>query len=76
MIGNYVEKLDDNHVMDKEIYESAKEELINYLMENKEITLGEYRDLINSNRKNCMILLENFDRKKITKREENKRVLF
>lgn len=76
MIGNSVEKLDDDNVMDKEIYESAKEELINYLMENKEITLGEYRDLINSNRKNCMIILENFDRKKVTKREDNKRVLF
>lgn len=76
MIGNSVEKLDDDNVMDKEIYESAKEELINYLMENKEITLGEYRDLINSNRKNCMIILENFDRNKVTKREDNKRVLF
>lgn len=76
MIGNDVEKLDDNHVMDKEKYESAKSELINYLMENKEITLGDYRDLINSNRKNCMIILENFDRKKITKREDNKRILF
>lgn len=76
MIGNSVEKLDDENVIDKNIYDSVKSELINYLKENKEITLGEYRDLINSNRKNCMIILENFDRKKITKRQENKRVLF
>lgn len=76
MIGNNVEKLDDSHVMDKETYEYAKGKLVNYLIENKEITLGEYRDLINSSRKNCMIILENFDRKKITKREDNKRILF
>ena len=62
--------------MDIDIYENAKNILINYIKENKEITLGEYRDLIDSSRKNCMIILENFDRNKITKRVENKRILF
>ncbi|MGU3767599.1 SelB domain-containing protein, partial [Clostridioides difficile] len=76
MIGNKVEKLDDLYIMDKDIYENAKNILINYIKENKEITLGEYRDLIDSSRKNCMIILENFDRNKITKRVENKRILF
>ncbi|MGO0900622.1 selenocysteine-specific translation elongation factor [Clostridioides difficile] len=76
MIGNKVEKLDDLYIMDKGIYENAKKTLINYIKENKEITLGEYRDLIDSSRKNCMIILENFDRNKITKRVENKRILF
>ncbi|WP_131044523.1 SelB C-terminal domain-containing protein, partial [Clostridioides difficile] len=59
-----------------DMYENAKNILINYIKENKEITLGEYRDLIDSSRKNCMIILENFDRNKITKRVENKRILF
>ncbi|MGL4876623.1 SelB domain-containing protein, partial [Paraclostridium dentum] len=36
----------------------------------------DYRDLVNSSIKNCMIILEDFDRNKITKRVENKRVLF
>ena len=76
IIGNKVEKLDDLYIMDKDIYENAKNILINYIKENKEITLGEYRDLIDSSRKNCMIILENFDRNKITKRVENKRILF
>ena len=75
MIGESVEKLDDNHIIDKEYYESLKNNLINYLNENKEITLSQYRDLLNSSRKNCLILLENFDRNKITKRENDKRVL-
>jgi selenocysteine-specific elongation factor len=76
MIGESVKKLDDTYVMDNETYLNAKDTIIKYLNENKEITLGEYRDLVNSSRKNCMIILENFDREKITKRIENKRVLF
>ena len=62
--------------MSSKVYNDAKEKLIKYLEENKEITLGDYRDLVNSSRKNCMIILEDFDRNKITKRVENKRVLF
>lgn len=76
MIGESVEKLDDAYILDKEIYEDIKKDLIDYLNKNKEITLGEYRDLVNSSRKNCMIILENFDRNKITKRLDNKRILF
>ena len=76
LIGNTVEKLDDTYVMSKKIYEQAKDILLKYLDENKEITLGEYRDLVDSSRKNCMIILENFDRNKVTKRIENKSVRF
>lgn len=75
MIDNSVEKLDNNHIIDKDYYEYLKQNLINYLNKNKEITLSQYRDLLNSSRKNCLIILENFDRNKITKREDNKRVL-
>ena len=76
MIGKDIEKLDDTYVMDKEIYENTRDNLINYLKKNNEITLGQYRDMLNSSRKNCMILLENFDRNKITKRDDNKRTLY
>lgn len=76
MMGESIEKLDDSYIMDKETYDEAKLNLIEYLKQNKEITLGEYRDFVDSSRKNCMIILENFDRNKVTKRIENKRVLF
>ena len=76
MIGKDIEKLDDTYVMDKELYENTKNDLIKYLEENNEITLGEYRDMLNSSRKNCMVLLENFDRNKVTKRDDNKRTLY
>ena len=76
MVGKDIEKLDDTYVMDKELYENTKNDLIKYLEENNEITLGEYRDMLNSSRKNCMVLLENFDRNKVTKRDDNKRTLY
>ncbi len=76
LIGNTVVRIEDSYLMSSKVYNNAKEKLIKYLEENKEITLGDYRDLVNSSRKNCMIILEDFDRNKITKRVENKRVLF
>ncbi|MGL4912794.1 MAG: selenocysteine-specific translation elongation factor [Romboutsia sp.] len=76
MIGEEVEHLDDKYVISKELYNNLRDNLVTYLKENKEITLGEYRDLVNSSRKNCMIILENFDRNKITKRDDNKRILY
>lgn len=76
LIGNTVVRIEDSYIMSSKVYNEAKEILIKYLEENKEITLGDYRDLVNSSRKNCMIILEDFDRNKITKRIENKRVLF
>jgi selenocysteine-specific elongation factor len=54
----------------------AKKLLINYLKEKNSITLGEYRDLLNSSRKYTLALLEYFDQKKITKRTGEKRILF
>lgn len=76
MIGSDIEQLDEKYVISNDLYNKLKSEIIKYLKENTEITLGEYRDLLNSSRKNCMIILENFDRKKITKREDNKRILY
>lgn len=76
MIGLDIEQLDEKYVISNDLYNKLKSEIIEYLKENTEITLGEYRDLLNSSRKNCMIILENFDRQKITKREDNKRILY
>ena len=76
LIGNTVCRLEDSYIMSTKVYNNAKDRLVKYLKENNEITLGDYRDLVNSSRKNCMIILEDFDRNRITKRIENKRVLF
>ncbi len=76
MIGKTLEKLDDTYILDKNTYEKLKLQIIDYLNKNKEITISDYRELIRASRKNCVIILENFDRNKITKREDNKRVLY
>ena len=53
----------------------AKKLLIDYLEKNQEITLAEYRDLLDSSRKYTLALLEYFDQNNITKRTGEKRIL-
>lgn len=76
LIGDTIQKLDDKNYIDKQIYEKIKVDLLNYLDKNKEITVAEFRDLTNSNRKMSIAMLEAFDRNRITKRVDDKRVKF
>jgi selenocysteine-specific elongation factor len=67
--------------VDAEIYfhhqvlSEAEDKLKNFLQSNDEITLGEYRDLIDSSRKYTLPLLNYFDQQGITKRVGDNRVL-
>ncbi|MGB4439221.1 MAG: selenocysteine-specific translation elongation factor [Sedimentibacter sp.] len=69
-------KVNDIGVTITDIYNEAKTILINYITQNKKITAAEYRDLLNTNRKIAIGLLEHFDMMKVTKRVGNDRVLF
>jgi len=69
-------KINDIGVTISDIYNEAKTILVNYIVQNKKITAAEYRDLLNTNRKNAIGLLEHFDIVKVTKRVGNDRVLF
>ena len=60
----------------KETYDSALKMLIDYLDENESITASKYRDLLNTNRKVSIGLLECFDKDKVTKRIDDKRVFY
>ena len=62
-------------VTSKELYEEAKNILVEFLNKNKKISAAEYRDLLNTNRKTAITLLEHFDIIKLTKRIENDRIL-
>jgi selenocysteine-specific elongation factor len=53
----------------------AKDLLVDYLKENQEITLAEFRDLLDSSRKYTLALLEYFDQNNITRRTGEKRIL-
>lgn len=69
-----VYRLQDDYISYKGFL-NAREELIKYLNSNQEISLAQYRDLIASNRKISLALLEDFDKTNLTKRVGDKRVL-
>ncbi len=60
----------------KEYLDEAREKVVNFLKENGEITPSEFRDMVSTSRKYAVPILEYFDSEKITKRIEDKRVLF
>jgi len=58
------------------IINPIRQKLLNYLKNNNEgITVAEFRDLINANRKICLLLLNIFDSEGITTRIEDKRYI-
>ncbi|MBP1924963.1 selenocysteine-specific elongation factor [Sedimentibacter acidaminivorans] len=69
-------KINDECITSHEVYQNAKSILVSFIKENGKITAAEYRDLLSTNRKNAIILLEHFDLLRVTKRSGNDRVLF
>lgn len=82
---NIIEVLEDKEILIKinedlifhiDNYNNAIEILKKHFEKNDKISLGEYRDLLDASRKYVVPLLEHFDSIKLTKRVEDKRVLF
>lgn len=69
-------KINEDFITTEEIYSESKDLLIEFIKKNSKITAGEYRDLLNTNRKIAIGLLEHFDIQKVTKRVGNDRILF
>jgi selenocysteine-specific elongation factor len=69
-------KIGELGITKMEIYERAKKILVDFITKNQKITAAEYRDLLNSNRKVAIGLLEHFDILNVTRRVGNDRVLF
>lgn len=69
-------KINEDMYLLKDTYNKALNLLVDYLNENDTITASQYRDLLDTNRKNSIRLLEFFDQNKITKRIDDKRVIF
>lgn len=68
-------RLDDEIFILMNLYNESILKIKKYINQNGSITVAEFRDLLNTNRKIALILLESFDQQGITKREENKRIL-
>lgn len=69
-------KLNPEMYLLKEDFLHAKDKIIEFLKNNGFIELKHAKEILNSNRKYLVILLEHFDELKITRRDGDKRVLF
>ena len=69
-------RIKEDKILHKDIVEEYKIILIDYLKNNESIKVSEFRDLVETNRKMSISLLEYFDEQKITKRIDDKRVIF
>jgi len=67
-------KLSHNNYIHADCYKDAYALLEAHIKSKAKITLSEYRDMLNTSRKFAIRLLEYFDRKKITRLEDDARV--
>ncbi|MBC3797598.1 selenocysteine-specific translation elongation factor [Acetobacterium tundrae] len=68
--------LDLKYCIHKDYYQKALDLMKDYLKENDEIALGIYRDILGVSRKYAVALLEEFDKKRITKKVGEARRLY
>ncbi len=76
LLGKTVVGLDQQTVIHQTFYDEAEAIVLKQLDENGEITLAQLRDAIKSSRKYAVLLLDDFDKNKITRRIGDKRVRF
>lgn len=69
-------RLDEDIAFVAEAYSKAIALVKDFIINNGSIQLGQFRDLLGTSRKYAMALLDSFDQAKITKRVEDKRILF
>lgn len=75
LFKDQVIKLKD-FIISRDFYQELQEKLVAYIKKNGSIQIGEFRDLSGMSRKMALDLLDDFDAKEITKRIDDKRVLF
>jgi len=68
-------QLNDDVIIKVEVFNYGVFKVKEYLKDKGEITLGECRDILKTNRKIALAFLEELDCRKITKRVENRRVM-
>ncbi|OJV64516.1 MAG: selenocysteine-specific translation elongation factor [Clostridiales bacterium 38-18] len=68
-------KINDENVMGMEIYNQSLSQLYTYFKSCKELSVSDFKVLTGFSRKATVLLLEHFDNKMITRRNENTRIL-
>ncbi len=76
IVNGEIIKLNDEIYIDRSNYNKALDILTNHIGHNGSIVVAEYRDLLDTNRKVALGILEYFDQMKITKRDGDTRILF
>lgn len=76
LIDTYLIKLNDEIILHKDIFENGKSKVIKYINENESIIATQVRELLNTNRKCAIAYLEYLDKIKVTKRIDDKRILY
>ena len=69
-------RLNEDIYLSKEYVDEGIERLKEFIKTNGSISIAEFRDVLNSNRKVALLLLEYADQMKVTLRDEDKRVLY
>lgn len=69
-------RLDEDTIIGINYYQEAVEKVKRHITESGKMTLAEFRDMVGSSRKYSMIILEYMDKKKVTRRVEEVRVLY
>ncbi len=69
-------RLEDGILIHRDNLEKAREKVVSFLREKGEMTLAEARDLFGTSRKYALPIMSYFDREKVTRRVEDKRVLY
>ncbi len=66
-------QIDDKIWIGADVINTIKSDLIDYFNSNNEITVGDFRDLVGTSRKNAIAILEYLDELKFTRRNGNVR---
>lgn len=75
LVGQTVYYLNQETVIHMAVYQSAIVQVNDFLARNSTMTLGEFRDMMQTSRKYAKVFLEHLDDLRITKRVEDCRVL-
>jgi selenocysteine-specific elongation factor len=70
-----ISRVNDSIYLARDILEKMRQDLKKHLLEKKEITVAEFRDIAKTSRKFAVPLMEYFDSQKLTQRVGDKRVL-
>jgi len=75
ILDKKIVKIKQDFFLDIDVYSDIKEKLVKFLKENKEISLQDFKKIVNVSRKYMIPILEHFDSIRLTIRKGDKRVL-